>query len=480
MTLAENADDVKTDDDFSLPNFTLPKNREYRPDLIESNTDVCSNLTEFGRAERHLPDIASANIEPKDENANFDLICDSVDREARDEEPRKEVIRFPIASDVPEDELHQYLEELEESVSEEATDSQFLAADVGSVEATSRGEVTYEEGNKISIAVEADSSRGEKAKVNQEIEEISKTEAERALVAEEVDNAEGADIENLAADVADGLKVEYVIEATPGSVEDSTGGFEETEVNFEDDESRRNEMASEFEELTTDSNSEECNLNSADAATACEVDHSVDLESRVEPNLLVDKESEIEEKSISDRGTDVNDVNELPRDRLEAEMDVRNVTPSECTQDGSVQASDTNYQILDSRMAISTFDVNESASSAVIAENGDSDAGEQADKTSERPKLQRPDSLNLLHTTQNSEMSSTSAGIALMSSTSVGIALMSPTSAGIVRMSSTSAGIITLMFRPWSSLGFKPIPECANLDSRVSDQGKIRDSTIDI
>ncbi len=26
-------------------------------------------------------------------------------------------------------------------------------------------------------------------------------------------------------------------------------------------------------------------------------------------------------------------------------------------------------------------------------------------------------------------------------------------------------------------LGFKPIPECANLDSRVSDQGKIRNST---
>lgn len=121
--------------DYSFT-FTLNDKNDYKPDLIESNAEICSSSNSFERLERNLPDIASANVVSKEKDmlAHIDVDSDadvvesknqlettgtgvevSEDESSTSTHVQPKVISFQISDNVTDDALHQYLEELAEN-----------------------------------------------------------------------------------------------------------------------------------------------------------------------------------------------------------------------------------------------------------------------------------------------------------------------------------------------------------------------------
>ncbi|XP_065220689.1 uncharacterized protein Sara isoform X2 [Planococcus citri] len=136
--------------DYSYPSYDTSV-KDYAPDLIESNRDLCSNLNKFGLVERHLPDVATANVASTDDESertidgNFDTIASCIDKPILVDDPAplhepvllpaiavpepvaiaveshtlkkasEKVISFQISDDVSDHALKQYLDELVET-----------------------------------------------------------------------------------------------------------------------------------------------------------------------------------------------------------------------------------------------------------------------------------------------------------------------------------------------------------------------------
>lgn len=427
----ENSPVERDENESSLDsNITLSKiGKELKPDLIESNADLCSTLNEFNRIERRVPDVASANIESEEDTCDFKLSNDSDELEcvenvddtlegssrSKSTDFGKEVISFVIKDDdVTESELHQYLEELEQG--------EFGGEQIPSKDSTR--ETNSDENNKISIKVESQSS----AYLDQS--EIKVEEATNTKV-DATSNESSEERTTLHLNTCTGDVTTYVVTESDPSVDieiktnvlsiencvndendvnskDSTqesAYTSETEVSSVDfDETARSES---FEnDLITNSDSEMANdPKYGDSTISTDLDEELDesnpfREARIDPT--VEQFDQHSSGQIVETEAKRSDDENLLEHEMSADMS------------SNIRSSDTNYNILDSKTAISTFDsINEGETNSSRTQRTDSDDEQSECSVGIEPKLKRPDSLNLAFTTQPTEMSSTSAGTKL-------------------------------------------------------------------
>lgn len=428
-------------DDSSIDSPTYSKSKEFKPDLIESNADLVSNSNEYVRGERHLPDIASANIEVKDEKVDFDLIYNSVDHESEtvigEADKSQDILRFPITSDVSDSELHQYLEELdqcefaaenqngneireEEPLLESNVDdnsdkvlikvepkllylekSQVMVNEKESVTADNE-EKTSEVGSKMTLCL--DTSTGDVTTI--ESSECIETPVSEDVKTESsiVDLTDSADVSN-----EDSDSIETKILTEESSVDFDSKHLETT---VSDSVTSTEAQKTDAQPLVKESPSES---NDCDSSAISEMTNESSLESeegglKCESDLIDSEEPKTSSVSYSD--TDAT-VDKEPSEGTIVDKQTAEVTTSVISSDNQVPSSESNYQILDSRAAISTFErtCDDGAVAGCSKEENEDTMGSENET---KPKLQRPDSLNLTHTTQPSEMSSTSAGLSFL------------------------------------------------------------------
>lgn len=428
---SQNFDDCVKNEDSSIENLSLTKSKDFKPDLIESNADLVSNLNEHIRSERHLPDIASTDIEVKDEKVNFDLISNSVDHEPEPADvigaDKQEFIRFPDTSDVSDSELHQYLEELDQS--ESATENQSsIRADEDKL-----SNIT-EDDSKVLIKVESEHQ------LHWETTQVAVNETEcSAKLSKDVENTDdyGGNT-TLRLDISTG---DVTIEArdpvetpmsedmkTESSLVDLTDSMdvgndsdsietkiltEESSVDFDCKQAEvvvsecvaSNEALKDVQPLVEESLSE-----TNDSSAVSEITNESSLDSGDEGSLKC--ENDDTKQMEPNVGCTHDAVDKEPissADSTRSDTETAEVSISVISSDNQVPSSESNYQILDSKAAISTFERTCDGAAIAGCSKEDSESATTSDNE-ETPKLQRPDSLNLAHTTQTSEMSSTSAG----------------------------------------------------------------------
>lgn len=420
----------------SIENPKLSKSKEFKPDIIESNADLSSSSNNYIRAERHLPDIASADTEVKDEKVNFDLIYNSVDREYESidsgADKPQDVLRFPITSDVSDSELHQYLEELDQC--EFATENQ--NRNEVREENTLLESNVDESSDKVLIKVEP----VEPERLYLEESQVAVNENESISTDEEIEtNAVGGKM-TLCLDTSTGdvmtIESSECVEMpisedvkTESSMVDLTDSAdlgndsdsietkiltEESSVDFDSKhtEAMVSESVTSTEAQKSDAQPlvEDSETNDCDSSAISEMTNESSLESeeggsKFESDVIDAAEPK---KNVGYKQIDATADKELS-EGTKVDKQTAEVSTSIISSDNQVPSSETNYQILDSRAAISTFE--RSCDDGAVAGCSKEESESATDCEIEtKPKLQRPDSLNLTHTTQPSEMSSTSAG----------------------------------------------------------------------
>lgn len=406
---------------LSIENPTLLKGKEFKPDLIESNADLSSSSNDYVRAERHLPDIASADIEVKDEKVNFDLIYNSVDRECEPDsgaDKQQDVLRFPVTSDVSDSELHQYLEELDQC--------EYADKNEVSDEETLPESNVDESSDKILIKVEpVEHLYLEKSQVavndsiSDEEVETNEIDARSTLC---LDTSTG-DVTTVASSecaeiaMSDDVKTESSIvdltdSADVGNDSDSIETkilTEESSVDFDSKQATVSESVTEAQKTDAQPLMEDSESNECDSTAISEMTNESSLESdgsKCESDVI---DSEEPKESVGYSQVDVT-VDKQPAEGTKVDKQTAEVSSNVISCDNQVPSSETNYQILDSRAAISTFERSCDDGAVAGCSKEESESATNSENET-KPKLQRPDSLNLTHTTQPSEMSSTSAGL---------------------------------------------------------------------
>lgn len=441
---SNNESTVVTSDD-SLPNNTSDnhrsifsfKNKDFKPDLIESNSDTCSSVKELDRFERHLPDIASADVDIKDEKVNFDLINNSITpiiNSSVAESKPQDVVRFPSASELSENELRLYLEELEER---EFSDSDMVS--------------------KINVsASEIHSDSNYSAYSSKETKEIIKSEKYKCVDESDVEVEENNtstplnDTERVAEDsekffsnsnnhdsmtqsgTSDSFSMEE--EVTKNSLLESTFNTDEVSVvnDFVNDKLSEKEKNIISETDVTDGcvnkNADVSKSETVMSETGTSDDHNsgehdgcesvemlypptVSSDDSQHINITVNQKFEEFSSDITiESNSKIKESDKIQIDNTYC-LNIIDKDHVKSVQDRSVPISDNSYQVLDSKTAISTLEGTVEDEIRPGPSNSQENMNiNTTDKMNTQPKLQRPDSLNLTHTTQTSDVSSTSAG----------------------------------------------------------------------
>jgi len=409
---------MTNDKDLSVNNF---KSKEFKPDLIKSNSDICSSLNQFDRFERHLPDIASTDVEVKiDEKVDFDLITNSVAGNV-DSSSNVDTSTTTTGPETPS--LGTDWQHLQEEYNK-LTKIYENCANKLLIEVPSATEIgSYKERNEIEIndlsnntaaenkeAVGCPLEGGERTSLNLD------TYTGNVAVVEIVDKSDSDDNETESS----------MLEAT------STTSTEDTfNINNEivvDRISIKKPTESSIE--TTGISSFGGNV--ASDAMVCEVDESENSSAtnNVVEQMLQTEHNAVEKDncSVISEPTVVSEIthneaqivvsqidnidNSLENDvTCPKEITVNSQSTGKSTQDESISTLNADIR-RDSDSLLPESENDQTAERLSSSENiVENDAGNETNAAStSQMKVQRPDSLALTQTTQNSEMSSTSAG----------------------------------------------------------------------
>lgn len=418
------------------PSIFSFKNKDFKPDLIESNADTCSSLKESDLFERHLPDIASADV-IKDEKVNFDLINNSITPVINSfvvESKPQDVVTFPSVSELSDNELRIYLEELEErefsdndmvskinvSASEIHGDSNYSAYSIKETEGIIKSE-------KYKYVDKSDS----KVEENKTCTSLNDTECVAEDGEKFLSNSDNHDSMTQSG-TSDSFSMEE--EVTKNSLLESTSNTDEVSVvkDFVNDKlsEEENNIVSETDvtDVCMNKNAEISKSEIVMSETETSDDHNSSEHDICEsvvvlsPPTVSSDDSQHRNITVDQKFEEFSSDITIASDSKMKESDKVQIDNTYClniidkehvknVQDRSVPISDNRYQVLDSKTAISTLE-------GTVEDDirpGPSNSQENmnintTDKMNTQPKLQRPDSLNLTHTTQTSDVSSTSAG----------------------------------------------------------------------